>query len=134
MHGDWIKEQKTVFSTDYRLMNIQPGKGIFRKEVIMEDINKDKFKDTVKMQEIISQFLDEELRVKSWPARKDRKLAVLYYISTKFEEGVTYSEKEVNEIITKWHTFGDFFLIRRELIEENLLVRTNNGSRYWKET
>lgn len=100
----------------------------------MEEINKNKFEDTRKIHEMISQFLDEELRVKSWPAKKDRKLALLYYISTKFEEGVTYSEKEVNEIISRWHTFGDFFLLRRELIEADFLVRTNDGSRYWKET
>ncbi|SHO47055.1 DUF2087 domain-containing protein [Anaerocolumna xylanovorans] len=100
----------------------------------MEDTNKNKFEDKTEVQEMISRFLDEELRVKSWPAKKERKEAVLYYISTKFEEGVMYSEKEVNEIIMKWHTFGDFFLLRRGLIDGKFLVRARDGSRYWKET
>lgn len=100
----------------------------------MDNILIDKFKDEKVLLELIAQFLDEDHRIKSWPSKKERKSAVLYYISMKFESGINYSEKEVNEIINKWHTFGDFFLLRRGLIEEALLLRTNDGSKYWKES
>ncbi len=92
----------------------------------------EKFKDEKELLELIAQFIDEDLRVKSWPAKRERKMAVLYYISTKFESGTNYSEKEVNEIINRWHTFSDFFLLRRGLIDEKLLLRARDGSRYWK--
>jgi Ser/Thr protein kinase RdoA (MazF antagonist) len=36
-------------------------------------------------------------------------------------------------LIECWHTFGDYFLIRRGLIDNWLLSRTKSGSRYWKE-
>ncbi len=83
--------------------------------------------------EIISQFLDDKQRIKSWPAKKDRKIAVLYYLSEKFEEEVKYTEKEVNEIIKRWHTFEDFFLLRRGLVDMKFLLRARDGSVYWKE-
>lgn len=81
----------------------------------------------------ITRFLDENSKVKIWPAKRDMKIEILSYISTKFEISRDYTEKEVNEIIEAWHTFGDYFMIRRGLIDYRFLSRTKNGARYWKE-
>ena len=81
----------------------------------------------------ITRFLDEKSRVKIWPAKKEMKEEILRYISTKFENDRFYTEKEVNEVIETWHTFGDYFMIRRGLIENWFMSRTKNGSKYWKE-
>lgn len=81
----------------------------------------------------IMRFIDEKGRIKAWAAKKEMKLEILKYISTKFEYGKFYSEKEVNKVIEEWHTFGDYFMIRRGLIDYWLLSRTKSGSRYWKE-
>lgn len=81
----------------------------------------------------IARFLDDKLRVKIWPAKIEMKIEILRYISTKFEDSRFYTEKEVNEIIEAWHTFGDYFMIRRGLIDYRFLTRTRNGSKYWKE-
>lgn len=83
--------------------------------------------------ENINRFLDDEGRIKIWPVKKDKKLEILRYLSTKFEYDKTYSEKEVNTIIEAWHTFNDRFLLRRGMIEYNLLSRTRDGAKYWKE-
>jgi len=80
----------------------------------------------------IDRFLDEDKKIKTWPSKHEMKRAVLQYLSEKFETGVFYTEKEVNDIIIGWHSFGDFFLLRRGLIELNLLSRTNDGKKYWK--
>ena len=80
----------------------------------------------------IARFLDENLKVKSWPSKKDLKNEILNYISTKFEEGRFYTEKEVNMVIEDWHTFGDYFLLRRGLIDYKFLARTRDGSKYWE--
>lgn len=80
----------------------------------------------------ISRFLDENSKVKIWPAKNEMKSEVLRYISTKFESGRFYTEKEVNEIIKSWHTFGDYFIIRRGLVDYRFMSRTRNGSKYWK--
>lgn len=77
-------------------------------------------------------FLDDLGRVKNWPAKHSMKKAVLEYIASKFEENKFYTEKEVNSIIEEWHTFNDYFIIRRGMVDYKLLSRTRDGSKYWR--
>lgn len=86
-----------------------------------------------KMKKDISRFLDVNGRIKVLPAKNQMRSEILMHLSAKFEYGRFYTEKEVNGIIENWHTFGDYFLLRRELIDSKLLARTNNGARYWRE-
>lgn len=79
----------------------------------------------------ISAFLDEEGKIKQWPAAGKTKIAVVGYLAGKFEKDRIYNEKEVNEIINKWHTFNDYFLLRRSLIDYKFMGRTRNGAEYW---
>ncbi len=81
----------------------------------------------------IGRFLDEQGRIKIWPSKQEMKRAVVLYLSEKFQTGVVYTEKEVNAIINEWHTFNDYFLLRRGLIDYKLLLRARDGSSYWKE-
>ncbi len=84
------------------------------------------------MPENIKPFLNEEGKIIVWPSKLAKKLGVLSYLADKFEEGRDYSEKEVNAIIDEWHTFGDYFMLRRGMVDYKLLNRTSDGSRYWK--
>lgn len=79
----------------------------------------------------ISPFLDEEGRIKQWPAATKTKIAVVGYLAGKFDKNRVYNEKEVNEIINEWHTFNDYFLLRRSLIDFKFMGRTRNGAEYW---
>ena len=83
--------------------------------------------------ENLHKFLDPEGKINKWPTRREYKLEVLTYLASKFEPGRDYKEKEVNEIIESWHSFSDYFQLRRELIDNRLLFRTRDGSRYWRE-
>lgn len=80
----------------------------------------------------IDKFLDTEGRMKQLPSKGMRRQDALAYLVTKFKFDRDYTEKEVNEIIKRWHTFDDFFLLRRELIDNQFLCRTIDGSKYWK--
>lgn len=64
------------------------------------------------------------------PSARTR-IPVLKYLAGKFEEGRIYTEKEINAIINEWHTFGDYFILRRLLVDHGLLGRTANGAEYW---
>lgn len=70
----------------------------------------------------------------TWPSRKrhDLRLMILARISENFEESRTYSEPEVNAILKNAMIFEDHVLVRRELSDGGFLVRTLDGSRYWK--
>lgn len=81
----------------------------------------------------IRPFLDEEGLIKAMPAKRATRHALLGYLAEKFDEGRDYTEKEVNALCDAWHTFNDYFLLRRELVEEGYLARTPNGARYWKQ-
>jgi len=82
--------------------------------------------------QIIARFLEEN-KIKLVPVKASHKLLVLKYLASKFEIGKEYTESEVNAIIDDWHTFGDYFILRRELIDSRLLCRLPNGSKYWRE-
>lgn len=79
----------------------------------------------------ISVFLSGEGKIKQLPVPNRTKIPVLAYLAGKFEKDRTYSEKEVNGIIDAWHTFKDYFILRRLLVDYKFLGRTPNGARYW---
>ena len=81
--------------------------------------------------EQIGRFLAEDGRINAFPSKTKSKILVLAYLATKFEPGKQYSEKEVNAIIERWHAFGDYFMLRRELCDRKFLARERDGSRYW---
>ena len=80
----------------------------------------------------IERYLDNEGRLKAMPAKRPRRLAVLNYVAQKFSAGMVYTEKEVNSICDQWHTFNDYFYLRRELIDAGFLARERDGSAYWR--
>ena len=84
------------------------------------------------MAQEIERFLDEEGKLNIWPAKKATQELALAYLAEKFEYDRDYTEHEVNAILSGWHTFGDYFLLRRGLVESGWLMRLTNGSRYWK--
>lgn len=78
-----------------------------------------------------TRLLDAEGRVKRWPKKLDEKLFVLEYLQEKLPKGVSFSEKEVDETLIRWHAFGDHALLRREMFDRYLLNRTPDGREYW---
>lgn len=81
----------------------------------------------------IRPFLQEDGRLTALPVKRRKQLTALYYLSTKFESGRTYTEGEVNDLLDDWTTFHDPATLRRELFNKYLLNRANDCSRYWKE-
>jgi hypothetical protein len=74
-------------------------------------------------------FIDEGRYVlKRFPLKQKEKLVVLNRISEFFEGGRTYTEKEVNGILSP--AYDDYATIRRYLIEYGFLVRKPDGSEY----
>ena len=82
---------------------------------------------------IKNKIMDQNGIIMRWPKKKAEKLEVLKYIQSKFEKGIEYKEIEVNQIIKKYHSFGDYALLRRELYDNCLINRTIDGRKYWVE-
>jgi len=80
----------------------------------------------------LNRFLDEEGKLKQLPSKQAMRDLAYEYLAGKFECDKDYTETDVNGILSSWHTFGDYFTLRRGLVESGWLLRLPNGSRYWK--
>lgn len=85
------------------------------------------------MSETLETYMDSEGRITEWPGKKknDIKKLILDYMASKFEPDVQYTEREVNDILKRYHTFDDWAMLRRELFEQGYMNRTKDGSAYW---
>ena len=81
----------------------------------------------------IQQLFDDNGLIERWPSRKKKnnQLLVLEYLFEKFDTEKKYTEKEVNELLNQYHSFGDPAMLRRELFEKKMLRRTLDGRAYW---
>ncbi|MBI4158335.1 MAG: GNAT family N-acetyltransferase [Candidatus Yanofskybacteria bacterium] len=80
----------------------------------------------------LKSYLNSKSQITAWPSKIKNQLQVLLYLSNKFDWAKNYTEKEVNELLEKYHTFKDPALLRRELYEKGFLDREANGNNYWK--
>ena len=80
--------------------------------------------------QILKNFLDEDMRLKAFPARRKMKIYALLFLAQKFECGREYTEKEVNEILNLYSTFRDPATLRREMYDYRLLDRSRDGRVY----
>ena len=76
-------------------------------------------------------FLDENGKLRQYPKKRKPKMLSLYYLASKFEPQIEYSEEEINRIIEAWHTFNDWAMLRRDLYDNHFFDRKENGSIYW---
>lgn len=83
-------------------------------------------------QKALSQF-DEWGRLQRWPTRFAVQRLAMWGLWLRFDGARTYTEREVNEILKAWVTYGDHVTPRRELVEMGLLGRKPDCSSYWKE-
>ena len=51
---------------------------------------------------VLAAFLDAEGRIKAFPAQEKKFLSILRHVVKSFEPGKRYSEKEVNEILSRF--------------------------------
>jgi hypothetical protein len=63
----------------------------------------------------------EDGRLRSVPVRASQRRVVLEYVAGRFEERVDYTEREVNELLARYH--DDYASLRRYLVDEGFLTR-----------
>lgn len=77
-------------------------------------------------------FLDDGGRLRQWPAKRSTQLSALRWLATHFDPARQYTEKDVDAILQDLHSFADWALLRRDMIDAGLLGRTRDCRRYWK--
>jgi hypothetical protein len=76
---------------------------------------------------------DDEGRLVRWPNKFSVQRLAMWALWMQFDAKRRYREREVNEILKAWHTYGDHVTLRRELVNMGLLARKSDCSEYWKE-
>ncbi len=79
---------------------------------------------------VVSDYLLPDGRLKTIPAQRKKLEAVLRYVVKSFEPDVRYSEKQVNETLSRFH--ADTASLRRELVGYKLMAREGGGGEYWR--
>lgn len=80
----------------------------------------------------LTQF-DEHGRLARWPYKFSVQRMAMWGLWLRFDSGRSYTEREVNDLLKAWTTYGDHVTPRRELVEMGLLGRKSDCSAYWKE-
>jgi len=80
---------------------------------------------------VIEDFSSKDGRLKTIPAQRKKLEAILRYVVKAFDVNKRYSEKQVNEILGKYHE--DTASLRRELVGYGLMKREGGGGNYWRE-
>lgn len=81
--------------------------------------------------QVLKDYLLPDGRLKTIPAQRKKLEVILRYIAQSFETGIRYSEKQVNEILSRYH--DDTATLRRELVGSGMMRRQGGGGEYWKE-
>jgi hypothetical protein len=71
-------------------------------------------------------------RLLRWPSRRAEQLLVLWVVWSYLPDDRQMSEAEVSSMLRDWHDYKDYALLRRELVDLDMLRRTPNGRVYRK--
>lgn len=79
---------------------------------------------------VLKTFLNADGTIKQIPPQGNKLLIVLNFIVDAFAFDSNYTEKEVNTILRRFHL--DTAALRRYLVDQQLLARESDGTRYWR--
>lgn len=85
--------------------------------------------DLVKVEKV-SRYFDAEGRMTSWPSKFAHQALGFWVFWSRVPAGAVFSEREISAMLKGWHLFGDHALIRRGMVDERLLSRTQDGREY----
>ena len=81
-------------------------------------------------QKVLHNYILPDGRLKSFPTQQKKLEAVLRHVVKAFEPDVRYSEKQVNEILSRFNE--DTARLRRNLVDFGLMDRQGGGGAYWR--
>ena len=78
---------------------------------------------------VLNTYLSADGHIAAFPAQQKKEVAILRYVVESFQPGRRYSEKEVNEVLTRFN--DDTARLRRNLVEYGFMDREGGGGSYW---
>lgn len=82
------------------------------------------------VRKVLKNFLHADGSIRQIPQEGKKLLIILNYVVDAFAFDATYTEKEVNSILRRFHV--DTASLRRAFIDHDILAREGDGSKYWR--
>jgi hypothetical protein len=79
---------------------------------------------------VLKNFLNADGSLKQLPPQGNKLLIVLNFIAEAFAFETHYTEKEINTILRRFHV--DTAALRRYLVDNGLMARESDGTKYWR--
>ncbi len=83
-----------------------------------------------KSKKVLKIYLNADGSVKQIPSQPAKLQVILNYLIQAFAPSTNYTEKEVNQILRRFHE--DTAALRRYLVDAKMLDREGDGLRYWR--
>jgi len=82
------------------------------------------------VRKVLKAYLNPDGTLKLIPMETKKLLVILNFIVDVFAFDATYTEKEVNTILRRFHV--DTAALRRYLVDHGCMARESDGSKYWR--
>jgi len=83
-----------------------------------------------KSKKVLKAYLNADGSIRQIPNQPAKLQAILNYLIQAFAPDTNYTEKEVNQILRRFHE--DTAGLRRDLVDAKMMDRESDGSRYWR--
>lgn len=83
-----------------------------------------------KSKKVLKSYLNADGSIRQIPTQPAKLQVILNYLIQAFAPNTDYTEKEVNQILRRFHE--DTAGLRRDLVDAKMLARISDGSRYWR--
>jgi predicted transcriptional regulator len=80
---------------------------------------------------VVNTYMTPDGKLKDFPVQQKKLEAILRFIVQAFEPGARYTEKQVNEILSRYNE--DSARLRRNLVDTGLMGRQGGGGEYWRQ-
>ena len=117
----------SVYQLDQDMLNEKTRSMFSQKELstVISEVDADAYD-----KKVIKDYARKDGSLKTLPAQRKKLEAILRYVVKAFDMGKRYSEKQVNEILSRYHE--DTATLRRELVGFGLMQRKGGGGEYWR--
>jgi hypothetical protein len=126
VHVGVLREEDGVYELDEKAIETL-ARGQFEGKRPVYEAKEEKQEDVRK---VLKAYLNADGTIKQIPQEGKKLLIILNYMLEAFAFDVTYTEKEVNTILRRFHI--DTASLRRAYIDYGYLARESDGSKYWR--
>jgi hypothetical protein len=126
VHVGVISEKDGVYELDEKAIETL-ARGQFEGKRPIYEAKEEKQEDVRK---VLKSYLNADGTIKQTPQEGKKLLVILNYVLPAFAFDATYTEKEVNTILRRFHV--DTASLRRAFIDHGFLARESDGTKYWR--